>query len=160
MYALAITLILASAAAVYATLSGGGASALPPPQAAQALAENLSVYRQATLDYARQNPGTHGPVTAAQLQPWFPAWYRSANPLWRNYVSDGTVVTYAAARPVVNIVGEIETLAQGSLFAGQAYRGAVVHSGFADGRLPANGVPLPAGVTIADGLPVWMGRAY
>ncbi|WDD92555.1 type IV pilus biogenesis protein PilM [Burkholderia sp. FERM BP-3421] len=160
MYALAIVLILAALGGVYTTLHGDDSTSLPPQQVAQALAENLAVYRQATLDYARQHPGTNRAVSNAQLTPLFPAWYRTANPLWRNYVADRTVVTYAAARPPVNIVGEIETLAQGSLFAGQAYRGAVVHSGFTNGTLPANGVPLPAGVTIADGLPVWMGQAY
>jgi hypothetical protein len=160
MYAIAIVLILAALGGVYATLHDDAATALPPPQVAQALAANLAVYRSVTLDYARRNPGTNGAVSNAQLAPLFPPWYHDANPLWRNYVSAGTVVTYAATRPPVNLVGAIEALAQGSLFAGQAYRGAVVHSGFPIGDQPANGVPFPAGVRIADGLPVWMGQAY
>ncbi|MHA7166406.1 type IV pilus biogenesis protein PilM, partial [Burkholderia pseudomallei] len=52
------------------------------------------------------------------------------------------------------------TLAEGSLLAGVAYRGAVVRPGRADPNAPASGVPLPAGLAIADGLPVWMGQAY
>jgi hypothetical protein len=160
MYALAIVLILAALGGVYATLHGDDATALPPPQVAQALAENLAVYRQAVLDYARLHPGTNRAVGNEQLRSMFPAWYGNVNPLWRNYISNGTVVTYAAARPPVNIVGEIETLGQGSLLVGQAYRGTVVHSGFANGDPTAESIWLPAGVKIADGLPVWMGQAY
>ncbi|WP_431824390.1 type IV pilus biogenesis protein PilM [Burkholderia sp. F1] len=158
MYALAITLILASLAAVYATLDDGAASALPPPQAAQALADNLAIYRLATLDYARLHPGTRGAVSNEQMK--FPSWYPGANALWRNYIAGGTVVTYAAARPPVNISGEIAALSDGSLLAGVAYRGAVVRAGYARNDLPSNGVPLPAGLKIANGLPVWMGQAY
>jgi type II secretory pathway pseudopilin PulG len=160
MYALAIVLILAALGGVYTTLHGDDSTSLPPQQVAQALAENLAVYRQATLDYARQHPGTNRAVSNAQLAPQFPAWYRNVNPLWRNYIANGTVVTYAATRPPVNIVGEIETLAQGSLLAGQAYQGTVVHSGFANGTPSAKSIWFPAGVRIADGLPVWMGQAY
>ncbi|KVN99356.1 pilus assembly protein PilM [Burkholderia ubonensis] len=158
MYAFAITLILASLAAVYATLDNGAASALPPPQAAQALADNLAIYRQAALDYARLHPGTRGAVSNTQLK--FPSWYPGANPLWRNYFAGGTVVTYAAAQPPLNISGEIAALADGSLLAGVAYRGAVVRAGYARSDLPSNGVPLPTGLKIANGLPVWMGQAY
>ncbi|KVQ02902.1 pilus assembly protein PilM [Burkholderia ubonensis] len=158
MYALAITLILASLAAVYATLDNGAASALPPPQAAQALADNLAIYRQAALDYARLHPGTRGAVSVKQLP--FPSWYPGPNSLWRNYIAGGTVVTYAAAQPPLNISGEIAALADGSLLAGVAYRGAVVRAGYARSDLPSNGVPLPAGLKIANGLPVWMGQAY
>lgn len=60
----------------------------------------------------------------------------------------------------MNIAGEVATLAEGSLLAGVAYRGAVVRPGRADPNAPASGVPLPAGLAIADGLPVWMGQAY
>ncbi|WP_321873303.1 type IV pilus biogenesis protein PilM [Burkholderia ubonensis] len=158
MYAFAITLILASLAAVYATLDNGAASALPQPQAAQALADNLAIYRQAALDYARLHPGTRGAVSNAQMK--FPSWYPGANALWRNYIAGGTVVTYAAAQPPVNISGEIAALADGSLLAGVAYRGAIVRAGYARSDLPSNGVPLPAGLKIANGLPVWMGQAY
>ncbi|PCE32382.1 type IV pilus biogenesis protein PilM [Burkholderia ubonensis] len=159
MYALAAVLSFASIAAVYATLQGQSAiPALQPPRIAQALADNLAIYRQAALDYARLHPGTRGAVSATQLT--FPSWYPGANPLWRNYVAGGTVVTYAAAPPPVNISGEIATLADGSLLAGVAYRGAVVRAGYARSDLPSNGVPLPAGLKIANGLPVWMGQAY
>ncbi|WP_126282663.1 type IV pilus biogenesis protein PilM [Burkholderia stagnalis] len=155
MYALAAALAFASIAAVYATLQGPSAvPALQPERTAQALAENLAIYRQATLDYARVHPGTRGAVPNAQLV--FPAWYPGANPLWHNFVMDGTVVAYASAAPPVNITGEIATLADGSLFAGFAYHNVVVRPGNA----PANGVPLPAGLTIANGMPVWMGQAY
>ncbi|AOK49590.1 pilus assembly protein PilM [Burkholderia sp. MSMB617WGS] len=159
MYALAAALAFAALAAVYATLQGPFAvAALQPSRTAQALADNLAVYRQAALDYARTHPGTRGAVPNAQLA--FPAWYPGANPLWRNYVENGTVVAYAASAPPVNIAGEIATLAGGSLFAGVAYRNAVVRPGYANPNVPANGVPLPAGLTIANGLPVWMGQAY
>ncbi|MDN7673695.1 type IV pilus biogenesis protein PilM [Burkholderia oklahomensis] len=159
MYAFAAALAFASLVAVYATLQGPSAvPALQPSRTAQALADNLAVYRLAALDYARLHPGTRGAVPNAQLA--FPSWYPGANPLWRNYIADGTVVAYAVSMPPVNIAGEIEALADGSLFAGVAYRGAVVHPGFANPNAPANGVPLPAGLTIANGVPVWMGRAY
>ncbi|AGK51438.1 pilM family protein [Burkholderia thailandensis MSMB121] len=159
MYALAVALTFASLAAVYATLQGPSAvPALQPSRAAQALADNLAVYRQAALDYARTHPGTRGAVPNAQLP--FPTWYPGANPLWRNYVERGTVVAYAASPPPVNIAGEIAALADGSLLAGVAYRGAVVRPGYANPNAPADGVPLPAGLSIANGLPVWMGQAY
>ncbi|MBN3819071.1 type IV pilus biogenesis protein PilM [Paraburkholderia sp. Se-20369] len=159
MYALAAALALAAVAAVYATLQGPSAvPALQPARTAQALAENLAIYRQATLDYARTHPGTRGAVPVAKLP--FPTWYPGANPLWRNYVMDGTVVAYASAVPPVNITGEIATLADGSLLAGVAYRNAVVRPGNANPNAPANGVPLPAGLKIANGIPVWMGQAY
>ncbi|WGS47816.1 type IV pilus biogenesis protein PilM (plasmid) [Burkholderia sp. JSH-S8] len=159
MYALAAVLVIASIAAVYATLQGPSTvPALQPSRNAQALADNLAIYRQATLDYARMHPGTRGAVPNTQLA--FPSWYPGANSLWRNYLAGGTVVTYAAAQPPVNISGEIATLADGSLLAGVAYRGAVVRAGYARSDLPSNGVPLPAGLKIANGLPVWMGQAY
>ncbi|MCS3392284.1 type IV pilus biogenesis protein PilM [Burkholderia thailandensis] len=159
MYALAAALALASLAAVYATLHGPSVvPALQPARTAQALADNLAVYRQAALDYARAHPGTRGAVPNARLA--FPAWYPGANPLWRNYVENGTVVAYAASMPPVNIAGEIATRADGSLLAGVAYRGAVVRPAYAYPGAPANGVPLPAGLSIANGLPVWMGQVY
>ncbi|MET5020079.1 type IV pilus biogenesis protein PilM, partial [Burkholderia pseudomallei] len=64
--------------------------ALQQSRAAQALADNLAVYRQAALDYARAHPGTRGAVQNARLA--FPVWYPGADPLWRNYVENGTVV--------------------------------------------------------------------
>lgn len=159
MYALAAALAIASIAAVYATLQGPSTvPALQPERTAQALAENLAIYRQATLDYARTHPGTRGAVSPTKLP--LPAWYPGPNPLWRNFVRDGTVVAYASAAPPVNITGEIATLADGSLFAGVAYRNAVVRPVNANPNAPANGVPLPAGLKIANGLPVWMGQAY
>ncbi|CAB3770841.1 pilus assembly protein PilM [Burkholderia puraquae] len=159
MYALAAALAFASIAAVYATLHDPSAiPALQPARTAQALAENLAIYRQATLDYARVHPGTRGAVPNTRLP--FPTWYPGADPLWRNYVMDGTVVAYASAAPSVNIIGEITTLADGSLFAGVAYRNAVVRPGNANPNAPVSGVPLPAGLKIANGMPVWMGQAY
>ncbi|KVC89320.1 pilus assembly protein PilM [Burkholderia ubonensis] len=159
MYALAAVLAFASIAAVYATLQGPSAvPALQPSRNAQALAEDLAIYRQAALDYARTHPGTRGAVPNTKLP--FPTWYPNANPPWRNYVADGNVVAYAAAMPPVNIAGEIATLADGSLLAGVAYRNTVVRPGHANPNAPADGVPLPAGLAIADGAPVWMGQAY
>ncbi|KVL92228.1 type IV pilus biogenesis protein PilM [Burkholderia stagnalis] len=159
MYALAAALAFASIAAVYATLQGVSAvPALQPSGNAQMLADNLAIYRQAALDYARTHPGTRGAVPNVKLP--FPTWYTGANPLWQNYVADGTVVTYAAPMPPVNIVGEIAKLADGSLLAGVVYRNTIVPPGYANPKALENGVPLPAGLRIADGVPVWMGRAY
>lgn len=159
MYALAAALAFASIAAVYTTLQSLSAvPALQPERTAQALAENLAIYRQATLDYARMHPGTRGAVPSTKLP--LPTWYPGPNPLWRNFVRDGTVVAYASAAPSVDITSEIASLADGSLFAGVAYRNAVVRRDNANPSAPENGVPLPAGLTIANGLPVWMGQAY
>jgi hypothetical protein len=157
MYSLAVAVLLAAVIACYAVADDERVP-VPPPRTAEALAQDLGVYRQAVLDYALVHPGTHGAVANAHLP--FPAWYTTPNPLWRNYVWNGTVVAYAAAMPSVDIVGAIVALSGYSLFAGQTLQGAVVPNGYTGSNPSAVGVALPATLTIANGLPVWMGQAY
>jgi len=117
------------------------------------------VYRDAVLRYLAAHPAVSGPlaVSDAQLQTVLPSWY-ARYPLWRNYVAaDGMVTVYAATLPPVSIGARLYDLSQRSILAGVADTGTgTLHSPvYGD-----TGIPLPAGVAIPDGSPVWMGRRY
>lgn len=120
---------------------------------AEALAQDFSVYRTAVIRYAQtqQNAGFAGSVPNQSL-PAVGAYV--PNPLWRNYVQGKTVVVYAASVPTNNFVGQLEDIAQHSVFAGAAYNGTIVSNSVAGA---ASNIALPAGIaaSVPNGTPVW-----
>lgn len=123
------------------------------------LAGNMGIYRDSVLTYLHNHPEVVGPVVVndSALSSTLPSWY-SRYPLWTNYVAaDGLVTIYATSLPPTKITSQIYELSQRSIFAGEAKN--------STGTLysPVYGntnIPLPAGVAIPDGSPVWMGKRY
>ncbi|PLY99993.1 pilus assembly protein PilM [Burkholderia sp. WAC0059] len=152
MYQLFIVLMMSALIGTYVTIVSEQRDEITPAEA-RTLALNLAMYRTAVIRYVQSNPnaGFRGSVSNSVL-PDVGAYV--PNTLWRNYVSGSTVVVYAASLPGVNIVGDLESIAYGSVFAGAAYDGTVV----ADPNAVApSGVSLPAAVAgnIPNGAPVW-----
>lgn len=123
------------------------------------LAGNMAVYRGMVVRYLAAHPEITGPaaVSDEQLQTVFPEWYVPSS-LWANHLSaDGMITVYASTLPPMKISSHIVELSQRSIMAGEA------NAALAPGLLysPVFGnttIPLPAGVAIPDGSPVWMAR--
>lgn len=120
------------------------------------LADNMGVYRASVLAWLKSNPGFSGTsVAAADLAASLPPWYKP-DAIWRNHVdANGMVTIYAASLPPMRITTQIFNLSQRSILAGEARlaSGTLYSSGFGD-----TGIPLPSGVVIPDGGPVWMAK--
>ena len=120
------------------------------------LASSMATYRQTVITYLSNNPAYAGDVLPDEIVlAALPSWSRPY-PLWKNYLSaDGTITIYASALPPINIIPDIAHLSQNSLLAGVAnVRTGTLHT-------PASGdtgIPLPGGVAIPDGAPVWLAR--
>ncbi|PFH10287.1 PilM protein [Collimonas sp. PA-H2] len=128
----------------------------PPIQKTLDLAASMATYRQTVIAYLSRNPAFAGDaVPEAALSSYLPSWYVSY-PSWKNYLSaDGTIVIYAPNLPPLDIVPDIARLSQNSLLAGVAdLKSGTLHTPAAGDT----GIPLPAGVALPDGGPVWLAR--
>jgi hypothetical protein len=154
MWMIWILMIMTSIAGYY-SLSDQISS--PPPESMKSadLAGSMAIYRAAVLRYATANPSFTGTVADSNLS--FPTWYRPLSPpLWTNYIAaDGTIVIYASSLPPMTITSEIVSLSRNSVLAGQA--NAATHT--LDSPVFGNNqIPLPAGLSIPNGSPVWLAK--
>ena len=125
------------------------------PMAAESmtLASNMAIYRDAVLTYLHNNPGFSGTTIPTALLP-LPTWGYTPKTIWAHYIApDKTIVVYATVRPPVDITADLMNLSKNSILAGRANT--------TTGRLesPVHGntnIPLPAGITIPNGSPVWL----
>jgi hypothetical protein len=123
------------------------------------LAGNMAVYRGMVMNYLAAHPEVIGPavVSSVALQSVQPAWY-TPSPLWANHVSvDGMITIYAATLPPAKITSQIVDLSQRSILAGEA-RASLAAGNLYSPIFGNTNIPLPTGVSIPDGSPVWMAR--
>ncbi|TKC86958.1 pilus assembly protein PilM [Trinickia terrae] len=158
MYLIWVVAALSMIAGAYAMFDAES-TPVPKGPSSMALAMNMSLYRQALVQFALANPAYAGSVPAANLAPYLGG--SNANPVWQNYVLPNTnyagslVVVYATAASATVAITGMEQLAQGSALAGVALGANIVSPGNPS-------VPLPPALanTIPNGMPVWMAQAY
>ena len=132
---------------------------------ADGMAQSMAVYRQAVLSYFEDKPELKKNVDTVAINDlidggMLPEWSTlNANPeatIWTNFRDNkGTIYIYAIARPPVDIVTDVLTLAYNSELVGLFRDGdRTLHS-------PVHGdtgikLPPPGRARIPDGSPVWI----
>ncbi|MFC5474047.1 type IV pilus biogenesis protein PilM [Paraherbaspirillum soli] len=121
------------------------------------LAESMSIYRNAVIAFVAANPtfaGGEVPVDKLPLPSWYTR-YPLPLQLWRNHVEAGVITIYAAQPQPVNITADLLRLSHNSVLVGVADMRAKM---FRSPLFPDVQSPLPAGIPIPDGSPVWLAR--
>jgi hypothetical protein len=162
MWNFVILSVLMALTGFYATIDKAGLAAMEQAKADN-YANNMALYRQATITYFTQNPTRYESVDMAVLRasgavPTWSALYTQPADVWGNYRGpDGVIYVYAKSLPPVNIVAEVLKLSHNSELVGVFRTGDVFLYSPRTGKYTGSMLPPPGMVPIPNGSPVWIG---